>query len=152
MSSEERLPPSQNDLEALLDPKGQKGVQWRMQKLGAIRRLVKSGKTKAWVVWFLRTRTGLTLSTARSLVEDAFLEEPKGGLEDMAGVSFNIVPKGAYDKLTWKTREGIRITEKDHRAAAKKLADFLSGKSKEGTEVSKKTRLASAKSERSGSK
>ncbi len=31
--SEENLPVSQKDLEALRDPKGQKGVQWRMQKL-----------------------------------------------------------------------------------------------------------------------
>jgi hypothetical protein len=77
-----KLPVSQNALEALLDPKGQKGVQWRMQKLAAIRRLAKDGKTKAWLIWFLRTRTGLTLATARSLVEDAFLEEPKNETEE----------------------------------------------------------------------
>ena len=34
------------------------------------------------MVWFLRTRTGLTLATARSLVEDAFLEEPKSEAEE----------------------------------------------------------------------
>jgi hypothetical protein len=147
LSTEERLPPSQNDLEALLDPKGQKGVQWRMQKLSAIRRLVKSGKTKAWVVWFLRTKTGLTISTARSLVEDAFLEEPKGGIEDMAGVSFSI----RDDRIGWKTRDGTVVSVKDRHASTKKLIDILSGKRGEGTEA-KKSRSASAKSEHSGSK
>ena len=82
MSEGSKLPISQSALEALLDPKGQKGVQWRMQKLSVIRKLVKEGKSNAWVVWFLRTRTGLTPATARSLVEDAFLEEPKGEAED----------------------------------------------------------------------
>ena len=148
VSGEERLPPSQTDLEALLDPKGQKGVQWRMQKLSAIRRLVKSGKTKAWVVWFLRTRTGLTLQTARGLVEDAFLEEPKGGIEDMAGVSFSIHD----DRIGWKTRDGTVVSVKDRRASTKKFIDALSGKSGEGTGVPKKLRLASSKSERSDSK
>jgi hypothetical protein len=146
------LPLSQNDIDALLDPKGQKGVQWRMQKLQVIRKLVKEGKTKAWVVWFLRTRTGLTLPTARSLVEDAFLEEPKGGIDDMAGVNFSIHDKGLHIGPAWKTREGTLVRVRDRRASAKKLADFLTGKSGVGVGVRKKDRLAPAKSERSGSK
>lgn len=120
LSGEEKLPLSQRDIDALLDPKGQKGVQWRMQKLAVIRKLVKEGKSKAWVVWFLRARTGLTLPTARSLVDDAFLEEPKGELEDMSVVNYNIVPKGARRIISPDVKKGIGLLLKKHRLASAK--------------------------------
>ena len=105
MGEEAKLPISQSALEALLDPKGQKGVQWRMQKLSVIRKLVKEGKSKAWVVWFLRTRTGLTPATARSLVEDAFLEEPKGEAEDYGPLmSTTMMTKAQSDYWSRKMR------------------------------------------------
>ena len=104
MGEEAKLPISQDDLDALRDPKGQKGVQWRMQKLAAIRRLVRDGKTRAWVIWFLRTRTGLTLPTARSLVDDAFLEEPKGEAEDGRLWSYLRRPKAKSDNSSRKMR------------------------------------------------
>ncbi len=102
MVEEAKLPISQNDLDALRDPKGQKGVQWRMQKLSVIRKLVKEGKSKAWVVWFLRTRTGLTPATARSLVEDAFLEEPKGEAEE--GLLSSSISKSLWGYVSRRRR------------------------------------------------
>ena len=78
------------------DPKGQKGVQWRMQKLEVIRKLVKAGKSRAWVIWFLRTKTGLTLPTAKALVNDAFLEEPKGDADEIPA-TFGIYDMGFPD-------------------------------------------------------
>jgi hypothetical protein len=107
-----KLPISQNDLDALRDPKGQKGVQWRMQKLSVIRKLVKEGKSKAWVVWFLRTRTGLTPATARSLVEDAFLEEPKGEAEEGLPMSTTGMTKAQSDYWCYLRRRGIGETKK----------------------------------------
>jgi hypothetical protein len=97
--NEENLPVSQKDLEALRDPKGQKGVQWRMQKLDVIRKLVKAGKSRAWVIWFLRTNTGLTLPTAKALISDAFLEEPKGEAEEMPGILYDLHFKGLSDAM-----------------------------------------------------
>ena len=125
MVEEAKLPISQNDLEALRDPKGQKGVQWRMQKLSVIRKLVKEGKSKAWVIWFLRTRTGLTPATARSLVEDAFLEEPKSEAEDGPLMSTTMMTKAQSDYWSRKMR-GIGETKK-----SKTLAGYVFGRLRE---------------------
>ena len=146
LSGDERLPLSQNDIDALLDPKGQKGVHWRMQKLQVIRKLVKEGKTKAWVVWFLRTRTGLTSPTARGLVEDAFLEEPKGESQDWSLVNYSIHSKKESKATSRFIKEIATRLKKDRVSSAKEIDDALSGTIREGTRA-KKPRLASAKSQ-----
>ena len=56
------------------------------------------------MVWFLRTRTGLTPATARSLVEDAFLEEPKGEVEE-----------GLLTSTTGMTRDWAFVKRHDKR-------------------------------------
>lgn len=72
-----REPPTSFDvLITLADAGFQRGIEWRQRKQDAIREAVNQGKTIPWIIWYLRKTTGLTETTAKRLVNDAFLKEP----------------------------------------------------------------------------